>query len=50
MRIPAPAPHPLLTLVPHSISTKGATLRPVPCSPFRDPLCLVATYAADVTC
>jgi len=28
---------------PHSISTNGATFRPVPCSPFRLPLCLVAT-------
>jgi hypothetical protein len=28
-----------VALVPHSISTKGATLRPVPCSPFRLPAC-----------
>ena len=30
-------------LDPHSISTNGATLRPVPCSPLSDPPCLVAT-------
>mmetsp|Transcript_29898 Transcript_29898/g.88503 ORF Transcript_29898/g.88503 Transcript_29898/m.88503 type:complete len:273 (+) Transcript_29898:1344-2162(+) len=30
-------------LLPHSISTNGATLRPVPCSPLRLPECLVAT-------
>lgn len=32
-----------VALVPHSISTNGATLRPVPCSALRLPLCLVAT-------
>mmetsp|Transcript_15744 Transcript_15744/g.51438 ORF Transcript_15744/g.51438 Transcript_15744/m.51438 type:complete len:202 (+) Transcript_15744:95-700(+) len=32
-------------LVPHSISTNGATLRPVPCSALSEPPCLIATFS-----
>mmetsp|Transcript_6483 Transcript_6483/g.19694 ORF Transcript_6483/g.19694 Transcript_6483/m.19694 type:complete len:226 (+) Transcript_6483:1115-1792(+) len=32
-------------LAPHSISTKGATLRPVPCSPLSEPWYLRATIS-----